>query len=179
MEIPEPKGRGAGAVVREKKKRRLLILRAHASGALLISNRSASTGLATFEYSLPRTREPLFIPRRLYLPYGVWTEADGAEVLFARDYLPLWRIRKGSPPERVSPKTWIQYVKQDWFFADGNTPWDHQVRYEVLLKKLQTYGVRGLPKLVELLPALIHDSTGKSLRRAVEDLFGGEGLVAA
>ena len=37
-------------------------------------------------------------------------------MLFSRDYLPLWRLRDGKPPERVEPWLWIKFVKQEWFF---------------------------------------------------------------
>lgn len=174
MEIPEPSRRGPGAVVRQKRGGRLLIVRGHHSGALLISNRHVNTGVATFEYSLPRERVPLFIPRRLFLPYGAWTEGDGATVLFARDYIPLWRVRAGGAAQRLSPSERINYIKQEWFFTDGETPWDDDVRYEALLERLWQYGVRGLPKLVEILPSLVHDTGMKGVRSAVEEVSGSD-----
>src|ERR1700719_1158728 len=68
---------------------------------------------------------------RAELPYGVWREADGAEVLFTRDYHPIWRraadgsvSRITSPVGQVAPgRVWIHWVAQNWFFNDSNTPW--------------------------------------------------------
>lgn len=38
----------------------------------------------------------IFVPLRFWIPYGVWTEADGSKVLFSRDYCPLWKIKDGA-----------------------------------------------------------------------------------
>ena len=49
----------------------------------------AQSGLpivADYEYVPTPGGGALFVPMRLVLPYGVWTAADGAKVLFSRDY---------------------------------------------------------------------------------------------
>jgi hypothetical protein len=56
-------------------------------------------------------------------PYGIWTCADGREVLFDRDYQPIWSRYPGQPAERANPDEWINWVDQRWFYFDGNKPW--------------------------------------------------------
>lgn len=59
---------------------------------------------------------------RARLPYGLWTCADGREVLFNRGYRPIWsRVGKGA----VQPCAfeWVRFKTQGWFFDDGNPPW--------------------------------------------------------
>ena len=45
----------------------------------------------------------IFFPLRFWMSYGIWTEADGAKVLFSRDYCPLWKIQEGIPAVIVGP----------------------------------------------------------------------------
>src|SRR6267378_6694541 len=59
---------------------------------------------------------------RWRMPYGMWTTADGREILFNRDYQPIWQRRPGCTAKQIEPQ-WIDYVKERWFFDDGNPPW--------------------------------------------------------
>ena len=104
----------------------VVILREYGGGTRVVSNRSLNTCIGDLEYVSPKSPRKLFLPTRLYLPYGVWTESDGAQVLFSRDYLPLWQVRKDGLIERVEPWLWIKWTEQKWFWDDGNTPWDSQ-----------------------------------------------------
>ncbi len=61
---------------------------------------------------------------RLELPYGVWTCAGGTEVLYNRDYRPIWRR---TPHGRVEPfhrSELIPWKNQKWFYNDNNPPWE-------------------------------------------------------
>jgi hypothetical protein len=66
---------------------------------------------------------------RRELPYGIWRENDGSEVLFNRGYNPIWRRRPDGSVRRVrdpigpNGKMWIHWVSQDHFFNDACTPW--------------------------------------------------------
>jgi hypothetical protein len=78
---------------------------------------------ADFEAVTPRTPAADFLPARLWLPYGIWTYPDGSEVVFSRDYLPLWRIA-GNGVERLDPWLWMQgWVKERWFAKETETGW--------------------------------------------------------
>jgi hypothetical protein len=59
---------------------------------------------------------------RTTLPYGLWKCADGREVLFNRNYRPLWERKNGV----VAPADWNERVKfdgQGFFFDDWGSPW--------------------------------------------------------
>jgi len=56
------------------------------------------------------------------LPYGMWTCADGREVLYDRHYCPLWE-RRGSESKRADRSEWVYGIVQHvWFYNDGCTP---------------------------------------------------------
>ncbi len=66
----------------------------------------------------PRGREY----RWQVLPYGLWTCADGSEVLFNRRYAPLWqRAETGARPVPADPAQRVPFVRQFWFPAAGMT----------------------------------------------------------
>lgn len=144
-----------------------VILREYGRPTKVITHKSASTDVADFEYVSPRRTQSLFIPMRLYVPYGVWTEADGAKVLFSRNYKPLWRLRDGHAPERVFPWLWIQNVEQSFFWRDGNTPWSNPETYKGEMARLEAFGIRALPILVEALPLIVHRDDIGSFNEAV------------
>lgn len=56
--------------------------------------------------------------RRVKLPYGCWTCADGREVLFNRGYQPIWQRHDGVVTE--CPPHWVeQIVRTCHFYNDG------------------------------------------------------------
>jgi hypothetical protein len=98
---------------------------------------------------------PPFLPLRLHLAYGVWTEPGGAKVLFSRDYAPMWRLRDGLPPQQVAPTDWIRFERQDFFWEDATAPWEDLGRIEQEEARLKLHGINGLPALVDLLPLMM------------------------
>jgi hypothetical protein len=54
-----------------------------------------------------------------WLPYGMWTCADGREVLFNRGYRPIWERRPGKAAQKANPGEWVDWIKQEWFFHVG------------------------------------------------------------
>jgi hypothetical protein len=65
---------------------------------------------------------------RLRCPYGKWTCADGREVLFNRQYWPILERRPGETAKTANPTEWIHWKEQDYFFDDGNSPWQRHQR---------------------------------------------------
>ena len=60
------------------------------------------------------------IYRRTELPYGLWTCADGREVLFNRHYQPIYeRLNRGKamPSNRGE---WVTFAHQQWFYTDSS-----------------------------------------------------------
>jgi hypothetical protein len=111
------------------------------------------------EISIPRAPLPVFIPLRLRFVYGVWTEPDGAKVLFSRDYAPMWRLRDGQPPQMVSPFEWIRHEHEEWFWEDATAPWNDRRRIAEEEARLTSYGVPALSAVADLLPLMVA-STG-------------------
>jgi hypothetical protein len=65
---------------------------------------------------------PLPICLRTSLPYGMWTCADGREVLFNRNYKPIWQ-RIDGVVTAADPDEWVLWVSQQWLFDDCAPPW--------------------------------------------------------
>lgn len=105
-----------------------------------------------FEVVQPRAAPPDFVPARLWLPYGCWTTRDGAEVLFSRDYLPLWRVSDRGV-ERLEPWLWIEEVIAERHY--GGSIWATGSARAVAVDALAARGLSGLPMLVDAMQVLI------------------------
>jgi hypothetical protein len=119
---------------------------------------------ADFELVTPRVPLDDFVPARLWLPYGYWTLADDSEVIFARDYLPMWRVA-GESVERLDPWLWIEGISQSHVFSAscGTVIWDRGPARELALNYLARRRIFELPRLVDAMPHLIEagdESTG-------------------
>ena len=172
--IPDLGDRQPGAVGKCKYDHLAMILRSFGGLTRVIRDRCVDTGVAEFEFVTPRASIPLFIPTALYLAYGSWTERDGSTVIHSRDYLPLWRLRSGHNPERLNPADWIEHDDHydSWFWQDHNAPWENAKRIAEEQKRLQSFGIYGLPKLVEILPDLIFHPGHTNCRGAAKARFG-------
>jgi hypothetical protein len=58
--------------------------------------------------------------RWLTLPYGLWVDATGREVLFNRAYQPIWQRVDGAVLAADSSE-WIAWKSQRWFYKDADT----------------------------------------------------------
>lgn len=145
-----------GTVVRDK------AYGSNARGYLLKGGRPTTilldSGLATradFEVATPRSPLPDFIPSRLWLPYGYWTLVDGSEVLFSRDYLPLWRIADRIV-ERLDPWLWIEGKSEESHLpAPGSSRWVDGFARERALERLAVHRIAELPRLVDVMGDLL------------------------
>lgn len=127
------------------------------------------TGFATvadFEIITPRAPLADFLPARLWLPYGYWTLGDGSKVIFARDYLPMWRIALGAV-ERLEPWYWITGITSRFNFAEslGTTQWAGRRARDQALDYLAEHRIAGLPRLVNVMPYLFEPE--------VENIYDG------
>jgi len=146
---------------------RIGILKSYGKPTTLITDGSCNSMCGDFEYISPRQGIPLFVPSRLYLPYGQWTESDGSIVLFSRDYKPLWRICQSKEVVRINPWDWINWDQQVWFWDYKNSPFDDEQRHQEEVQRLKEFGVVSLPLLVEALPILILDEKVNKVDGAV------------
>lgn len=163
--------KSAGSIVKLKVPGRMgqhAYLKTFGKPTRLITDRSVDTGVADFEVTFPRTPIKPFIPARLKFAYGYWTEEDGAQVLFSRDYKPLWRIREDRRPERLQPWLWIDHYDTNHFWEDVGTPWDKKARMAEEEQRLQDFGITALPMLTDVLPELIFNPKLKTVGDAVD-----------
>lgn len=164
--LPVAGARMPGAVGKIKSAGRngeLVILRSFGAPTHAITHKG-SVLIADFEYVSPRTPLPLFLPMRLYLPYGVWTEEDGAQVLFSRDYKPLWRVGVDGVVERLEPWLWIRHKAQAYLWDEVKTPWHDRRLKAALEQRLANLGIHELPILADALPLLVHAPAERGLR---------------
>jgi hypothetical protein len=86
-------------------------------------------------------------------------------------YAPMWRLRDGLPLQQVSPVEWIKYERQEHFWEDATAPWEDRDRIAEEEARLKSYGINGLPALVELLPMMVASTgTVRSPRGMLNDL---------
>jgi hypothetical protein len=169
--LPPAGRRARGAIGRVKSPgwHEVVILRSFDKPTTVIAQKNVGH-IADFEYVSPRNPPSMFLPMRLYLPYGYWVEDDGAKVLFSRDYKPMWRIRSGAEPERLEP--WLRIKWRDQFFMwDGvQTPWNSPTLKRCLEDSLSGHGIRTLPIWADSLPLLIQDDNLTHFSHAIEPL---------
>lgn len=129
------------------------------------------TGLgerADFEVVTPRTALSDFVPSRLWLPYGVWKLKDGSEVIFSRDYFPMWGISQDRV-QRLAPWLWINgIVDQSHFWKAGGGNWTSSSVREMAISQLAAYRIFELPRLIDVMPQLFEadvDSMEDGVRR--------------
>jgi hypothetical protein len=110
---------------------------------------------AHFEVVTPRTPLPDFVPSRLWLPYGYWRLQDGSEVIFARDYLPMWRVTQAGV-ERLDPWLWINGITATFHFTTfaATTVWGEGPARQLALDYLEKHRIFELPTLVDVMPFL-------------------------
>ncbi|HEY1095635.1 MAG TPA: DUF5623 domain-containing protein [Alphaproteobacteria bacterium] len=108
-----------------------------------------------------------FKPMRLFLPYGKWKCADGTEVLYNRDYCPLWARTPGGGVEALDPDTWVKYQGDSVsYFNNGDAPrWGSKDTLATGLAVLKEWGVdHKRPRLLDLLPHALETRNAEVLR---------------
>lgn len=157
-----------GTVIRDRADRRTaayLLVPGRPTTILLDGGRSTR---ADFEVVTPRSPLPDFIPSRLWLPYGIWALADGSEVLFSRDYYPLWRIQEGQS-ERLDPWLYIEgKTNESHFTGPGNSVWSTGFAREAALARLAQHRIADVPRLADIMAHLIEpdiESFGPAVAR--------------
>lgn len=112
-----------------------------------------------FEVSIPRNQSLTenLVPMRLYLPYGKWSCVDGTEVLFNRDYCPIWARMPSGKAITLDPDTWISYTGESvHYYDDGNRPWDNKATLEKCMGILKSWGVQNQhPRVLQMFDAIV------------------------
>ncbi len=102
-----------------------------------------------------------FKPMRLYLPYGKWRCESGKEVLFNRDYSPIWERSPKGRVRVISPNKEIDFLEQEFFYDDRSAPYYNN---EVTLQRCQSI----------LMEWGVHEKTPKVLNMLTEALSAGD-----
>jgi hypothetical protein len=133
------------------------------------------TGLgerADFEVATPRAALSDFVPSRLWLPYGLWRLKDGSEVIFSRDYFPMWGISKDRV-QRLAPWLWIKgIVDQSHFWKAGDGGWASSSAREMAIARLAAHRIFELPRLTDAMPHLF-EADVDSMEDGVRRLYAG------
>ncbi|MBF0633010.1 MAG: hypothetical protein HQL89_18780 [Magnetococcales bacterium] len=126
------------------------------SGVFFCSDTTTGGICATDETASPIIRLDDFIPLRLWLPYGWWTLMDGSEVLFSRDYKPLWKFDPNGGVERINPSTWItEIANQHYYQEEKGGGWYTELASQAAKERLRRHKISALPRLVDALPLLV------------------------
>jgi hypothetical protein len=75
------------------------------------------------------------------LPYGLWIDRDGREILFNRRYCPIWQ-RSGKNVSAADLKEWVEWRFQDWFWKGDCFPAERKAE-EVLAAFMDGEDVKG------------------------------------
>jgi hypothetical protein len=93
---------------------------------------------------------------RLCLPYGKTTCPDGMEVLFNREYLPIWGRYRGKPSFPLDPFRQYSTGSRKFFFKDSDAPWINKQTFDHCLSILEEWGVMSeRPAVMLHFPAAI------------------------
>ncbi|MBG6234745.1 hypothetical protein IWX76_001313 [Pedobacter sp. CAN_A7] len=106
-----------------------------------------------------------FRPMRLTLPYGKWTGDGGLEVLFNRDYTPIWTRKTNESAESINPATRVTHTETVFYYDDATAPYYGNAKtHEACLSVLEHWGVsKQMPKVMELLPFALTSGDAKLL----------------
>ncbi|HLE00895.1 MAG TPA: DUF5623 domain-containing protein [Bdellovibrionota bacterium] len=109
------------------------------------SDSSSDGVVARHEVSVPRSRlTTKLMPMRVRLPYGKWTCPDGSEVLFNRDYEPMWAKSKMGVVTALKPNTWVENEKTTHYYESSNPPWINKKVLADCTAVLEAWGVADL-----------------------------------
>ena len=98
-----------------------------------------------------------FKPMRLYLPYGKWVCTDGREVLFNRDYTPIWQRQANRAGDLIEPEADVDYDSRTFYFDDRSAPYyGNDGTLANCLNILKEWGIANRkPIVLERLPGAI------------------------
>lgn len=96
-----------------------------------------------------------FVPYAHYVPYGI-RYYDGYEILFSREYTPMWRIDSEGRVTRMTPWDEMPWYLNSMHFKDqtGKGAFHPETR-AAALAYAAAKGIAGLPVIADATPALI------------------------
>lgn len=136
------------------------VIRSQPFGPVVLLTDAGSALVADFEVARPREPIEPFIPMRLRVPYGWWTEGDGSRVFFSRDYCPMWRVSPAGAVSEVEPWEDIDFDDQQWFWNKPgrlSSAWSDRDRLAEIQNELSRLGISGVPRLASVLSTMIEN----------------------
>lgn len=146
----------AGMFVRLKKTKKIGLVFRHnkRSNAMDVYTDAGYMTCGRHEVSVLRAQPNLldFKPQRLYLPYGKWKCADGKEILFNRDYCPIWEKLANGEVKNISPDVTVPYKIIEAYYDDRTAPYyGNNESLKKCLSVLKDWGVPNqLPEVFKL-----------------------------
>lgn len=148
----------AGKFVRLKSNKKVCLLFHHDIGTQVVTCYSDAGHFYAGRHEVsvlknqPNIRD--FKPMRLRLPYGKWFCADGSEVLFNRDYCPIWKKLDSGEIIDIDPSTQIDYEDSEHYYYDRTAPYSGDLStLELCLSVLKDWGVeKQIPQVLNLIP---------------------------
>jgi len=117
----------AGSFVIKKGSKKLIMVFSHSFNRNIIEGFSDAGYFVAGRHEVIAVKDIVepgaFKPKRLYAPYGKWFCEDGSEVLFNRDYTPIWSRRKDGSIERIDPAKRIDYIDTEFYYDDRTAPY--------------------------------------------------------
>ena len=81
------------------------------------------------------------------LPYGYWVLGDSSEVLFDRNYRPMFvRDLDGTVTRVMDGGRWFKWQTQSYFYDDSNPPGRNRQTRERLIAILARWGIEVPPR---------------------------------
>jgi hypothetical protein len=107
-----------------------------------------------------------FKPQRLLLPYGKWICVDGTEVLYNRDYAPIWQKSPKGNVTKIDADTWVEHIDHSKHYYDDRTApyYGNKQTFELCLRVLDEWGVKDkLPQVFDLWPEAVKTGDARIL----------------
>ncbi len=95
-----------------------------------------------------------FKPMRLHFPYGKWICGNGREVLFNRDYCPIWDRTADGVVMAIEPDVYVPHQESEFYYGDGTAPYyDNDGTVKKCLSVLDDWGVSTVKsRVLERIP---------------------------
>jgi hypothetical protein len=151
-----------GTFVTKRGSKKLIMVFSHSLQSKIVEGYSDAGYFCAGRHEVTLVKEPVevaeFKPLRLFLPYGKWSCADGLEVLFNRDYCPIWVRHAQGVVSAVSPSASFNYKDSEFYFDDRSAPYycGNKKHFRACVSVLEEWGVAEIfPEIFNLIPEAI------------------------
>ncbi|MBE9601474.1 DUF5623 domain-containing protein [Pedobacter sp. MC2016-24] len=151
-----------GTFVRMKGSKKLMMVFSHSLQSKIVEGYGDGGTFSAGRHEVTLVKDPIdlshFKPLRLYLPYGMWDCEDGSQVLFNREFCPLWIRSKTGVVSSADPSKTIEHTNSTIYFGDRTAPYylGNKKQLENCVAILKDWKVEHKrPRILDLIPAAI------------------------